>query len=136
MATNLATILFFNFSARLDRFGITNILFVTLFFIKQSRLATRQKSLVFKWCGIEMPGTRQNGPFESRISLVFGCWLYIFYFCFKKLIEHEFFASIHVLKCLKINWRVFFYFFNIYSCLNRFLFSPFLFTCGVWSCHC
>jgi hypothetical protein len=47
MAANLEAILFLdhlktgpNNSASLDHFGIKNILFVTLFFIKQSRLAT------------------------------------------------------------------------------------------------
>jgi hypothetical protein len=49
MAATLAAILFFdylktgpNILASLDRFGTKNILFVTLFFLKWSRLATIQ----------------------------------------------------------------------------------------------
>jgi hypothetical protein len=49
---------------------------MTVLLIKWSRLVTILKAdklcLVFKWSGIRMPGTDQNGPFEYRISPVFG----------------------------------------------------------------
>ncbi len=69
----VAAILFLPFEIRtghfltsLNRFAINKIFFITLFFIKRSRLATGQKSPVLEWSGIQMPGTSQNEPFEYR----------------------------------------------------------------------
>jgi hypothetical protein len=67
----------FNILASLDCFGIKNILFVTLFFIKRSRLATRHKCPVFGRSGYQMVGTgiRYN-PNTTRGS-VFGGLLHL-----------------------------------------------------------
>jgi hypothetical protein len=55
--TKWQPILFFNILASLDRFGQKNILFMTLFFIKRSRLATGYECPVFGRSGYQMVGT-------------------------------------------------------------------------------
>jgi hypothetical protein len=73
---------------------MNKIFFITLFFIKQSRLATIQiqtKKVRFSNGPV---GTRQNGPFEYRIGPVFGCSLYFNTFsasspCKKKFLERQ-----------------------------------------------
>jgi hypothetical protein len=57
--------------ASLDRFGMNKIFFITLFFIKRSRLKSGQKSPDFKWSGFQMPGTgTRSNP--NTDHLVFG----------------------------------------------------------------
>jgi hypothetical protein len=75
-ASNFAAILFFNILASLDRFGIKNILFMTLFFIKWSRPATGQKSPVFEWPGYQMSGTGIRSNLKTDHGSVFGGSLY------------------------------------------------------------
>jgi hypothetical protein len=62
--------------ASLDCFGMKKIFFMTLFFIKQSRLVpTIQKpdnSPVFKWSDIQMPGTGIRLNPNTDCDLVFG----------------------------------------------------------------
>jgi hypothetical protein len=73
----LAAILFLKISASLDCFDIKNILFMTLFFIKRSRLATGQKSPDFKWSGFQMPGTGIRSNPNTDHGSVFGGSLYL-----------------------------------------------------------
>jgi hypothetical protein len=64
-------------TSSLDRFGIKNILFVTLFFIKRSRLATGLFCLAFEWSGYQMVGTGIKLNSIKPDSSAFGCLLYL-----------------------------------------------------------
>jgi hypothetical protein len=71
-----ANFVFFNILASLDRFVIKNILFVTLFFIKWSRLAIGHELPVFGRSCYRMSGTGiRSNPTTDRGS-VFGGLLY------------------------------------------------------------
>jgi hypothetical protein len=63
-------------TASLDRFGIKNILFITLFFIKRSMLVTGQECPVFGRFDIRMPGTGIRLNLNTDGGSVFGCLLY------------------------------------------------------------
>ena len=75
--TKWPPILFFNILASLDRFGIKNILFMTLFFIKRSMLVTGHECPVFGRFDIRMPGTGIRCNSKTDHGSVFGCLLYI-----------------------------------------------------------
>ncbi len=63
-------------TASLDRFGIKNILFMPLFFIKRSRLATGHECPVFGRFDIRMVGTVIRLYSKTDRGSVFGCLLY------------------------------------------------------------
>ncbi len=63
-------------TASLDRFGIKNILFMPLFFIKRSMLVTGHECPVFKWSRYQMVGTGIRLNSNTDGGSVFGCLLY------------------------------------------------------------
>ena len=56
-----------NFSAGLDRFGMNKIFFMTLFFIKRSRLVSPD----FKWSGLDLFVRISNGKNKMAANFVF-----------------------------------------------------------------
>jgi hypothetical protein len=79
----MAAILFLPFEIRTDFFltsslycfVMNKILFMTLFFIKRSRLALQKRlfCLVIEWSGFQMPGTGKKSNPKTDHGLDFGC---------------------------------------------------------------
>ncbi len=88
----LAAILFLPFEIRtghfltsLDRFGMNKILFMTLLCMKRSSLVDRTRRPVFGRFDIRMIGTGIRYNSKTDHGSVFGCLLYIYTNCVRKM---------------------------------------------------
>jgi hypothetical protein len=65
-------------NSSLDRFVMNKMFFMTLFFIKRSRLKSGPKSPGFKWSSFQMPGTGIRSYSNTDHGLVISGSLYKF----------------------------------------------------------